>query len=116
MTGALAESWEMLDPLTYVFHIREGGSLGVVMSFAVADIEDLTRLLEEQPGSCARLRRLLLSGEPPDSQEDPAALRRDTDRRLDRFAAALERSGQEFDRRIAEMTARMDGTDQRFAE
>ena len=24
MTGALAESWEMLDPLTYVFHIREG--------------------------------------------------------------------------------------------
>ena len=86
------------------------------MSFTVADIEDLTRLLEEQPESCARLRRLLLSGEPPDSQEDPAALRRDTDRRLDRFAAALERSGQEFDRRIAELTARMDGTDQRFAE
>ena len=24
MTGALAESWEMADPLTYVFHIREG--------------------------------------------------------------------------------------------
>ena len=24
MTGALAESWEMLDSLTYVFHIREG--------------------------------------------------------------------------------------------
>ena len=23
-TGALAESWEMVDPLTYVFHIREG--------------------------------------------------------------------------------------------
>ena len=86
------------------------------MSFTVADIEDLTRLLEEQPESCARLRRLLLSGEPPDSQEDPAALRRDTDRRLDRFAAALERSGQEFDRRIAELTARMEGTDQRFAE
>ncbi len=86
------------------------------MSFTVADIEDLIRLLEEQPESCARLRRLLLSGEPPDSQEDPAALRRDTDRRLDRFAAALERSGQEFDRRIAELTARMDGTDQRFAE
>ena len=86
------------------------------MSFTVADIEDLTRLLEEQPESCARLRRLLLSGEPPDSQEDPAALRRDTDRRLDRFAAALERSGQEFDRRIAELTARMDRTDQRFAE
>ena len=86
------------------------------MSFTVADIEDLTRLLQEQPESCARLRRLLLSGEPPDSQEDPAALRRDTDRRLDRFAAALERSGQEFDRRIAELTARMEGTDQRFAE
>ena len=86
------------------------------MSFTVADIEDLTRLLEEQPESCARLRRLLLSGEPPDSQEDPTALRRDTDRRLDRFAAALERSGQEFDRRIAELTARMEGTDQRFAE
>ena len=29
---------------------------------------------------------------------------------------ALERSGQEFDRRIAELTARMEGTDQRFAE
>ena len=86
------------------------------MSFTATDIEDLTRLLEEQPESCARLRRLLLGGEPPDSQEDPVALRRDTDRRLDRFAAALERSGQEFDRRIAEMTARMDRTDQRFAE
>ena len=24
VTGALAESWEMVDPLTYVFHIREG--------------------------------------------------------------------------------------------
>ena len=24
MTGALAESWEMADPLTYIFHIREG--------------------------------------------------------------------------------------------
>ena len=24
MTGALAESWEMADPLTYVFHIRKG--------------------------------------------------------------------------------------------
>ncbi len=24
MTGALAESWEMVDPLTYVFHIRNG--------------------------------------------------------------------------------------------
>ena len=24
MTGALAESWEMADPLTYVFHLREG--------------------------------------------------------------------------------------------
>ena len=81
------------------------------MSFTVADIEDLTRVLEEHPESCARIRRLLLSGEPAES-EDPEAQRRETDRRLDRFSAALERSGQEFDRRMAESTARMD---QRFA-
>ena len=85
------------------------------MSFTVADIEDLTRLLEEHPESCARLRRLLLSGEPPES-EDAVAQRRETDRRLDRFTAALERSGQEFDRRMAELTARMDRTDQGLAE
>ena len=85
------------------------------MSFTVADIEDLTRVLEEHPESCARIRRLLLSGEPPES-EDPVAQRRETDRRLDRFSAALERSGQEFDRRMADSAARMDRTDQRFAE
>ena len=82
------------------------------MSFTVADVEDLTRVLEEHPESCARIRRLLLSGEPPES-EDPVAQRRETDRRLDRFSAALERSGQEFDRRMAESSVRMD---QRFAE
>ena len=86
------------------------------MSFTVADIEDLTRLLEELPESCERLRRLLLSGDAAESHEDPAAMRRETDRRLDRFTAALERSGQEFDRRISDLTARMDRTDQRFTE
>ena len=86
------------------------------MSFTVTDIEDLTRLLEEHPDSCERLRRLLLSGDAPESHEDPAALRRETDRRLDRFTVALERSGQEFDRRISDLTARMDRTDQRFTE
>ena len=35
------------------------------MSFTLADIEDLTRLLEEQPEWHARMGRLLLSGEPP---------------------------------------------------
>ena len=35
------------------------------MSFTLADIEDLTRLLEEQPEWRVRIRRLLLSGEPP---------------------------------------------------
>ena len=79
------------------------------MSFTVADIEDLTRLLEEQPEWRARIRRLLLSGEPAES-EDPEAQRRETDRRLDRFAAALERSGQEFDRRMAESTVPMGGS------
>ena len=86
------------------------------MSFTVSDIEDLTRLLEEHPESCARLRRLLVGGDAPESQEGPATLRRETDRRLDRFSAALERSGQEFDRRITDLTVRMDRTDERIAE
>ena len=97
------------------------------MSFTVADFEDLTRLLEAQPEWRVRMRQLLLSGEPLDWQGDLAALRRETEDRLDRVAAALERTGQEFDRRIAELTARLDRyaeeraeaerrTDQRFAE
>ena len=97
------------------------------MSFTVADFEDLTRLLEAQPEWRVRMRQLLLSGEPLDWQGDLAALRRETEDRLDRVAAALERTGQEFDRRIAELTARLDRyaeeraeaerrIDQRFAE
>ena len=43
------------------------------MSFTVTDIEDLTRLLEEHPESWARLRRLLLSGEPPNARRRSAA-------------------------------------------
>jgi len=96
------------------------------VSFTATDIEELTRLLEEQPEWRARIRRLLLSGEPPQTK-DPVAQRDATERRLDRFAAALERSGQEFDRRFAESAARMDRyaeeraeaerrLDQRFAE
>ena len=101
------------------------------MAFTISDLNDLLRILREQPEWLAEVRRVLLTDELlklPDLVRELVEAQRRTDERLAEFQQRIERQMAEFQQRIerqmAEFQQRIEQqmaefqqrTDQRFAE
>jgi hypothetical protein len=90
------------------------------MAFTVNDLNDLLRILREQPEWLAEVRRVVLTDELlklPDLVRELVEAQRRTDERLAEFQQRIERQMAEFQQRIERQMAEFQQrTDQRFAE